>query len=71
MVIEAQAHLPMSQFCGGGIIASSHGQFFPAAREVEAMNLINAKYGSEPRLKAYKHVSNQFGPLLQRLSLPW
>jgi len=26
------------------------------------MNLINAKYGSEPGLKAYTHVSDQFGP---------
>ncbi len=28
----------------------------------EAINLINAKYGSEPGLKAYTHVSDQFGP---------
>lgn len=28
----------------------------------EAMNFINAKYGSEPGLKAYTHVSDQFGP---------
>ena len=26
------------------------------------MNLINAKYGTEPGLKAYTHVSDQFGP---------
>ena len=26
------------------------------------MNLINAKYGNDPGLKAYTHVSNQFGP---------
>ncbi len=26
------------------------------------MNLINAKYGSEPGLKAYTHMSDQFGP---------
>jgi TnpA family transposase len=47
---------------GGGVTASSDGQFFPAARQGEAMNLINAKYGSEPGLKAYTHVSDQFGP---------
>jgi len=45
-----------------GGAASSDGQFFPAARQGEAMNLINAKYGSEPGLKAYTHVSDQFGP---------
>ena len=26
------------------------------------MNLINAKYGNAPGLKAYTHVSDQFGP---------
>ena len=62
MVIEAQSTLPMARFWGAGITASSDGQFFPAARQGEAMNLINAKYGTEPGLKAYTHVSDQFGP---------
>jgi len=43
MVIEAQAGLPMAQVWGRGVTASSDGQFFPAARQGEAMNLINAK----------------------------
>ncbi|MFV1635854.1 MULTISPECIES: Tn3 family transposase [Phaeobacter] len=62
MVIAAQSSLPMAANWGGGVTASSDGQFFPAARHGEAMNLINAKYGSEPGLKAYTHVSDQFGP---------
>lgn len=62
MVIEAQSALPMAQFWGAGVTASSDGQFFPAARQGEAMNLINAKYGTNPGLKAYTHVSDQFGP---------
>jgi TnpA family transposase len=61
-VIDVQAGLPMAKFWGGGVTASSDGQFFPAARQGEAMNLINAKYGSKPGLKAYTHVSDQFGP---------
>ncbi len=61
-VIEAQTNLPMAQFWGGGMTASSDGQFFPTTRHGEAMNLINAKYGQEPGLKAYTHVSDQFGP---------
>ncbi|MGD7428241.1 Tn3 family transposase, partial [Ralstonia pseudosolanacearum] len=61
-VINAQANLPMAKYWGGSVTASSDGQFFPAARQGEAMNLINAKYGSEPGLKAYTHVSDQFGP---------
>jgi TnpA family transposase len=62
MIIEAQAQLPMAQFWGAGQSASSDGQFFPTTRQGEAMNLINAKYGKEPGLKAYTHVSDQYGP---------
>lgn len=62
MVIKAQSALPMARFWGSGVTASSDGQFFPATRQGEAMNLINAKYGNEPGLKAYTHVSDQFGP---------
>jgi len=46
MVIKAQATLPMAQLWGGGGTASNDEQFFPAPRRREAMNLINAKYGS-------------------------
>lgn len=31
------------------------------------MNLINAKYQSEPGLKSYTHVSDQFGPFATQL----
>jgi len=62
MVIDAQSRLPMAKFWGAGVTASSDGQFFPAARQGEAMNVINAKYGSEPGLKAYTHISDRFGP---------
>ena len=62
MVIEGQSSLPMARFWGAGQTASSDGQFFPTTRQGEAMNLINAKYGHEPGLKAYTHVTDQFGP---------
>ena len=62
MVIAAQSKLPMARYWGSGVTASSDGQFFSAAGQGEAMNLINAKYGSEPGLKAYTHVSDQFAP---------
>lgn len=52
----------MAQFWGGGVTASSDGQFFPTTHQGEAMNLINAKYGNDPGLKAYTHISDRFGP---------
>jgi len=62
MVVAAQGKLPMSRFWGVGTTASSDGQFFPSARQGEAMNMVNAKYGNEPGLKAYTHVNDQFAP---------
>lgn len=62
MVIKAQSDMPMARFWGSGATVSSDGQFFPASRQGEAMNLINAKYGNDPGRKAYTHVSDQFGP---------
>ena len=62
MVIDAQADLPMAHVWGLGDTASSDGQFFPTTRQGEAMNLINAKYGNDPGIKAYTHMSDQFGP---------
>ena len=67
MVVEAQAKLPMAVFWGPGTTASSDGQFFPTTRQGEAMNLVNARYGNEPGLKAYTHVSDRFGPFATQI----
>ena len=62
VVVEAQAALPMAAFWGTGRTASSDGQFFPSAGRGEALNLVNARYGAEPGVKAYSHVSDRFSP---------
>ena len=62
VVVEAQAALPIAAFWGTGRTASSDGQFFPAAGRGEALNLVNARYGAEPGVKAYSHVSDRFSP---------
>ncbi len=67
MVVEAQSALPMAQVWGSGRAASADGQFFPAGGAGEAMNLINAKYGMEPGLKAYTHVSDRYAPFVTRM----
>ena len=59
IVVEAQAALPMAAFWGTGRTASSDGQFFPAGGRGEALNLVNARYGAEPGVKAYSHVSDR------------
>ena len=48
--------------------ASNTHEYWELARlsrwhiESEAMNLVNAKYGNEPGIKAYTHLSDQFAP---------
>ena len=61
-VVEAQTALPMAAFWGTDRTASSDGQFFPAGGREELLNLVNARYGTEPGVKAYSHVSDRFSP---------
>lgn len=62
IVINGQHNLPMAEMWEVGEAASSDGQLFLTTRQGEAMNIINAKYGNTPGLKAYTHVSDQFAP---------
>ena len=53
----------MAAFWGTGRTASSDAQFFPAGGRGELLNLVNARYGTEPGVKAYSHVSDRFSPV--------
>uniref|UniRef100_UPI003B635008 Tn3 family transposase n=1 Tax=Escherichia coli TaxID=562 RepID=UPI003B635008 len=61
IVVAAQGKLPMSRVWGWHV-SIERWSVFPTARHGEAMNMVNAKYGSVPGLKAYTHVSDQFAP---------
>ena len=52
----------MAAFWGAGQTASSDRQFFPAGGRGEALNLVNARYGTEPGVRAYSHVSDRLSP---------
>ncbi|MGH0002591.1 Tn3 family transposase [Pseudovibrio ascidiaceicola] len=67
MIVEAQAKLPMSRFWGDGTTSSSDGQHFPAGSTGEALNVVNARYGKEPGLTAYSHVSDQYAPFATQI----
>ena len=62
VVIDKHRELPFSSVWGEGTTSSSDGQFFPSGGSGEALNLINAKYGVVPGVKAYTHISDQYGP---------
>lgn len=65
-VVAAQGDLPMARVWGMGTTASADGQFFPATRQGEAMNTVNARYGNDPGVKAYTHVNDRFAPFASR-----
>ncbi|WP_010219531.1 Tn3 family transposase [Sphingomonas sp. PAMC 26621] len=65
-VVSAQGELPMARVWGMGTTASADGQFYPAARQGEAMNTVNARYGNDPGIKAYAHVNDRFAPFASR-----
>ncbi len=67
MIVEAQSALPMARCWGAGDTASSDGQHFPAGGMGEAMNVVNARYGHEPGLTAYSHVSDQYAPFVTQV----
>ena len=62
IIIDKHRNLPLSGVWGKGLTSSSDGQFFPSGGSGEAMNLVNAKYGKTPGVKAYTHFSDQYGP---------
>lgn len=62
VVIEKHRELPLSSAWGDGTTSSSDGQFMTTGGTGEAMNLVNAKYGIIPGIKAYTHLSDQYGP---------
>jgi TnpA family transposase len=47
---------------GAGTTSSSDGQYFRAGRRGGGHGSINAKYGTDPGVLFYTHVSDQYGP---------
>jgi TnpA family transposase len=61
-LIEAIHVQPFTKIWGDGDTSSSDGQFFKAGGHGEARADYNAKYGSEPGVKFYTHVSDRYAP---------
>src|SRR3546814_3344094 len=57
MIVAAHHDLPFTRHWGAGTSSSSDGQFFRSGRNRSAADDINAKYGREPGLKIYSHLS--------------
>jgi TnpA family transposase len=61
-VVEAIHAQPFTAIWGGGDTSSSDGQFFRAGGHGEARAEHNARYGSEPGVKFYTHISDRYAP---------
>ena len=61
-LVDAIHAQPFSKIWGDGDTSSSDGQFFRAGGHGEARADYNAKYGSEPGVKFYTHVSDRYAP---------
>ena len=61
-LIDAIHAQPFTKVWGDGDTSSSDGQFFKAGGYGEARADYNAKYGSEPGVKFYTHLSDRYAP---------
>jgi TnpA family transposase len=61
-IINAHHALPIAAIWGEGTSSSSDGQFFRSAKRGDAAGDINARYGRDPGISFYTHLSDQHGP---------
>ncbi|WP_246731467.1 Tn3 family transposase [Methylocapsa sp. S129] len=66
-IVEAIHAQPFTGVWGDGDTSSSDGQFFRAGGHGEARADYNAKYGSEPGVKFYTHVSDRYAPFYSKV----
>jgi TnpA family transposase len=61
-IVNHQHRLPFAAHWGEGTTSSSDGQRYRAGGRGEAAGQVNAKYGSDPGVTFYTHVSDQYAP---------
>jgi TnpA family transposase len=61
-LVNAQFAQPFATHWGDGTTSSSDGQRFKAGGRAETGGNINPKYGSEPGVLFYTHISDQYAP---------
>ena len=66
-IIDAHHALPIATIWGDGSTSSSDRQFFRSAKRGDAAGEINARYGHDPGLGFYTHVSDQHDPYSARV----
>ncbi len=66
LVNEQHKH-PFAAHWGDGTTSSSDGQRFRSGGHCESTGRVNPKYGSEPGMQFYTHISDQYAPFHTRV----
>jgi hypothetical protein len=66
-VVNHHHHLEFAANWGDGTTSSSDGQRFKVGGQGEARGEVNARYGSDPGVTFYTHVSDQYAPFHTKL----
>jgi TnpA family transposase len=66
-IVREHHRLPFARNWGDGTSASSDGQFFRTGRNRAGAAEVNAKYGHEPGIKIYSHLSVHFASFSSRI----
>ncbi|HXZ46156.1 MAG TPA: Tn3 family transposase [Pseudolabrys sp.] len=61
-LVNAHRRHPFAAWWGDGTTSSSDGQRFKAGGTAEAAGNVNPKYGSDPGVQFYTHISDQYAP---------
>jgi TnpA family transposase len=61
-IVNLQHRLPMAEQWGDGSTSSSDGQAFPIAMRRPVIAQTNAKYGRDPVVTFYTHISDRYAP---------
>ena len=61
-LVNAQYRQPFAAHWGDGTTSSSDGQRFRSGGRAQAAGNVNPKYGSEPGVQFYTHISDQYAP---------
>ena len=66
-IVNVHHRLPMSANWGEGKTSSSDGQRFRAGGHKDFTSQVNARYGREPGVMFYTHVSDQYAPFYTKV----
>jgi TnpA family transposase len=61
-IVNYHHQLPFAEHWGDGTTSSSDGQHFRAGGRGESAGQVNARYGNEPGVLFYTHISDQYAP---------